>query len=154
MFVRAHELTADAIVRALRRGDFYASTGVTLVDYRNLRPLAPYVYGGTVLLLLGVKSPLGSTVRGTQAWYDSVAAYPAMARQLGAMMAREGFLDVQVRVAAPGIFTTARSALAAVSRGGAPTGRWEKTGGGDTAVAGASVRSRAVLTCWAGRVPE
>lgn len=36
--------------------------------------------------------------RGTQAWYDSVNANPTMARQLGSMMAREGFLDVQVRV--------------------------------------------------------
>ena len=34
IFVRANELTADAIVRAMRRGDFYASTGVTLGDYR------------------------------------------------------------------------------------------------------------------------
>lgn len=43
---------------------------MTFVDYRNLRPLSPYVYAGTILLLLGVKSPLGSTVRGTQAWYQ------------------------------------------------------------------------------------
>jgi hypothetical protein len=34
VFVRASELTAEAIVRAMRRGDFYASTGVTLGDYR------------------------------------------------------------------------------------------------------------------------
>lgn len=34
VFVRAAELTPEAIVRAMRRGDFYASTGVTLSDYR------------------------------------------------------------------------------------------------------------------------
>jgi hypothetical protein len=34
IFVRATELSADAIVRAMRRGDFYASTGVTLGDYQ------------------------------------------------------------------------------------------------------------------------
>ena len=34
IFVRATELTPDAIVTAMRRGDFYASTGVTLGDYR------------------------------------------------------------------------------------------------------------------------
>ena len=34
IFVRARELTPEAIVSALRRGDFYASTGVTLGDYR------------------------------------------------------------------------------------------------------------------------
>lgn len=33
VFVRARELTASAIVESLRRGDFYASTGVTLGDY-------------------------------------------------------------------------------------------------------------------------
>ncbi len=34
IFVRAATLTPDALVRAMRRGDFYASTGVTLGDYR------------------------------------------------------------------------------------------------------------------------
>jgi hypothetical protein len=34
IFVRAAELTPEAIVGAMRRGDFYASTGVTLGDYR------------------------------------------------------------------------------------------------------------------------
>ena len=34
IFVRAAELTPEAIVRAMRTGDFYASTGVTLGDYR------------------------------------------------------------------------------------------------------------------------
>ncbi|HEX6314892.1 MAG TPA: CehA/McbA family metallohydrolase [Gemmatimonadaceae bacterium] len=32
IWVRADTLSADAIVRALRRGDFYASTGITLKD--------------------------------------------------------------------------------------------------------------------------
>lgn len=34
IWVRADTLTADAILRALRRGDFYASTGITLRDLR------------------------------------------------------------------------------------------------------------------------
>jgi hypothetical protein len=33
IYVRADTLSADAITRALRRGDFYASTGVTLANY-------------------------------------------------------------------------------------------------------------------------
>jgi hypothetical protein len=33
IMVRADTLTADAILAALRRGDFYGSTGVTLADY-------------------------------------------------------------------------------------------------------------------------
>ena len=34
IWVRADTLSADAIVRALRRGDFYASTGITLRDVK------------------------------------------------------------------------------------------------------------------------
>jgi hypothetical protein len=34
IWVRADTLTAEAIVRSLRRGDFYASTGITLRDLR------------------------------------------------------------------------------------------------------------------------
>jgi hypothetical protein len=34
IMVRAPELTAEAIVAALERGDFYASTGVELEDYQ------------------------------------------------------------------------------------------------------------------------
>ncbi|MEP7325639.1 MAG: hypothetical protein ABI836_06810 [Gemmatimonadota bacterium] len=35
--------------------------------------------------------------RSTQAWYDSLAENPLLARQTGANLAREGFLDVQLR---------------------------------------------------------
>ena len=41
----------------------------TLVDYRVLRDVAPVVWVGTLVLLLGVLTPLGSSTRGTQAWY-------------------------------------------------------------------------------------
>ncbi|HVT75435.1 MAG TPA: FtsW/RodA/SpoVE family cell cycle protein, partial [Acidimicrobiales bacterium] len=43
---------------------------MTLVDYRNLRAMAPYLFGGTVVLLLLVKTPLGSQQLGTQARFD------------------------------------------------------------------------------------
>lgn len=36
--------------------------------------------------------------RSTQAWYDSVNASPRLARGLGSMMAREGFLEVKLRI--------------------------------------------------------
>jgi rod shape determining protein RodA len=42
----------------------------TFVDYRNLRAMAPYLFGGTVFLLLLVKTPLGSQQLGTQARFD------------------------------------------------------------------------------------
>jgi rod shape determining protein RodA len=40
-----------------------------LVDYRVLRDLAPVIWIGTVVLLIGVLTPLGASTRGTQAWY-------------------------------------------------------------------------------------
>ena len=42
---------------------------VTLVDYRNLRPMSPYLYAGSVLSLLLVFA-LGATVRGSLARFD------------------------------------------------------------------------------------
>ncbi len=38
-------------------------------DYRWLRDVAPVVWIGTIVLLLGVLTPLGTSQRGTQAWY-------------------------------------------------------------------------------------
>src|SRR5438874_1823511 len=40
------------------------------VDYRVLRDMAPVVFLGTFLLLLLVLSPLGSSTRGAQAWFQ------------------------------------------------------------------------------------
>jgi len=45
--------------------------GVTAsVDYRRIRDFAPRLYGLTVLLLVLVKSPLGSSQHGTQGWFQ------------------------------------------------------------------------------------
>ena len=43
---------------------------VSLVDYRRIRDFAPILYGGAVLALLLVLSPLGTSRRGTQAWFQ------------------------------------------------------------------------------------
>ena len=51
--VRADTLTPAAIVRALHRGEFYSSTGVTLADYRADR-------GGVALV---IAAPFGSSPR-------------------------------------------------------------------------------------------
>lgn len=45
-------------------------TVVAMIDYRKYRDFAPLLYIGTVLFLLGVLSPLGSSTRGAQAWYE------------------------------------------------------------------------------------
>jgi len=40
------------------------------VDYRVLRDIAPFIFAGTFLLLVLVLSPLGSSTRGAQAWFQ------------------------------------------------------------------------------------
>lgn len=46
--VRAERLAPDTIVESLRRGDFYASTGITLADYRaSDREIEIDIYPGT-----------------------------------------------------------------------------------------------------------
>src|SRR5688572_13117045 len=42
----------------------------TVVDYRRVRDVAPVAYGGCLLLLLAVLSPLGDEVNGSQSWFD------------------------------------------------------------------------------------
>jgi rod shape determining protein RodA len=42
---------------------------MTFVDYRNLRPMAPYLFAGTIFMLLAVFL-LGATVKGSQARFD------------------------------------------------------------------------------------
>ena len=44
--------------------------GVSLVDTRQLRTWAPFFYGGTVLALLAVLTPLGTVVNGARAWFS------------------------------------------------------------------------------------
>ncbi len=44
--------------------------GVSLADTRQLRTWALFFYGGTVLALLAVLTPLGSVVNGARAWFS------------------------------------------------------------------------------------
>ena len=43
--------------------------GVAFVDYGRFRDVAPVVYGGGILLLLAVLSPVGTAVNGAQSWF-------------------------------------------------------------------------------------
>jgi rod shape determining protein RodA len=43
---------------------------VTLVDYETIRNAVPALYGGALLVLLLVLTPLGTERRGTQAWFQ------------------------------------------------------------------------------------
>ena len=44
-------------------------TVATVVDYRRVRDLAPLLYGACMALLVGVLSPLGAEVNGSQSWF-------------------------------------------------------------------------------------
>ena len=60
----------------LKRQALWVALGVVAmvvtaaVDYRVLRDLSPVLYVGTVLVLLAVLSPLGTSSRGAQAWFQ------------------------------------------------------------------------------------
>ncbi|MEX2154184.1 MAG: CehA/McbA family metallohydrolase [Gemmatimonadaceae bacterium] len=74
IWVRADTLTADAILRAIGRGDFYSSTGVTLRDYqadaREVRlEVAPSSDRRVTIEFIGNGGRVLSTVSGHSARY-------------------------------------------------------------------------------------
>lgn len=60
----------------LKRQAIFVALGVVvmlltlLVDYRALRDIAPVLWVGTIFVLLVVLTPLGSSTRGSQAWFQ------------------------------------------------------------------------------------
>jgi rod shape determining protein RodA len=48
----------------------FAGTVVALIDYRKIRDVAPFIYGASIMLLLLVRTPLGSRQNGTQGWFQ------------------------------------------------------------------------------------
>lgn len=75
MVYSATRATSGGASFAIRQAIFMAlgtciMLGVAAVDYRRIRSLVPWMYGGTLLLLLFVLSPLGSSSKGAQAWFD------------------------------------------------------------------------------------
>jgi rod shape determining protein RodA len=60
----------------LKRQAVYLALGlvgmvvVALVDYRRIRDFVPILYGASVLALVLVISPIGTSRRGTQAWFQ------------------------------------------------------------------------------------
>jgi rod shape determining protein RodA len=60
----------------VKRQALFAGIGVVamvvvlLVDYKRLRELSMVFYGATVLMLLAVLAPIGSNIKGHQAWFQ------------------------------------------------------------------------------------
>jgi rod shape determining protein RodA len=77
---------------------------VAVVDYRQIRDFAPFLYGGAVALLALVVSPLGDTSKGAQAWFafgpfqlqPSEVAKPAVIVALASLLSTwEGAIDLR-----------------------------------------------------------
>jgi rod shape determining protein RodA len=70
--------------------------GVILaIDYRKLRDYSLFAYGATVLLLLVVLSPVGSSTRGAQAWFDLPGGFqfqPSEFAKFGIIVALAGYV--------------------------------------------------------------
>jgi rod shape determining protein RodA len=63
--------------------------GVTLIDYRVLRMLAPFAYAAGLLGLLAVLSPLGTTINGSHSWIPLPGGFqiePSEYAKLGLIM--------------------------------------------------------------------
>jgi rod shape determining protein RodA len=66
------------------------------VDYRKLRDFSVIAYGATVVLLLAVLSPLGSSARGAQAWFVLPGGFqlqPSELAKFGIIVALAGYLN-------------------------------------------------------------
>ena len=85
----------------------------TVVDYRWIRDMSPFLYGGTLVLLLAVLSPLGTAVRGAKSWF-AVGPFQLQPAEFGKVTLilllatycaqHRGDMDLRRLVAALGIF--------------------------------------------------
>jgi rod shape determining protein RodA len=88
---------------------------VSSVGQHRVRLAAPFVYGGSLLLLLAVLTPLGSTVNGSRSWIPLLGGFtiqPAEVAKVGLCLALAGLLAAQAeRGLAPGTREVVLSAV-------------------------------------------
>jgi rod shape determining protein RodA len=86
----------------VKRQALFAAIGVTtmvvilLVDYRRLRDLALLFYGATFLVLLAVLAPLGTNIKGHQAWFQLPGGFtvqPSELAKFGLIVALAGYCN-------------------------------------------------------------
>ncbi|HXY94011.1 MAG TPA: FtsW/RodA/SpoVE family cell cycle protein, partial [Acidimicrobiia bacterium] len=73
-----------------------AMVGVLAIDYRRLRDHALLAYGATVLLLLAVLAPVGSNIKGHQAWFQLPGGFtlqPSELAKFGLIVALAGYCN-------------------------------------------------------------
>jgi rod shape determining protein RodA len=69
---------------------------VLCIDYRRLRDYAMVFYGGTVFLLLAVLAPVGSNIKGHQAWFSLPGGFtlqPSELAKFGIIVALAGYCN-------------------------------------------------------------
>jgi rod shape determining protein RodA len=89
---------------ALRQG-IWVLVGLGLMsvvawfDYRRLRPLLPWIYGGCVGALLIVLTPLGSESKGAQAWFQlgGFQFQPSELSKIALILVLAAFFSRQIR---------------------------------------------------------
>lgn len=88
---------------------------VSRVGQQRVRLAAPWVYAGSLLLLLAVLTPLGRTVNGSRSWIPLVGGFtvqPAELAKVGLCLALAGLLAAQAeRGLAPGTREVVLSAV-------------------------------------------
>ncbi len=126
---------------------------ISLIDYRRIADWWPMIYAAGIVLLLGVLTPLGSTVNGTKGWYrfGPVVLQPAELGKLATIIAVAAFLgsvdEVDLRRLAMALGPDRRAR--ACSRCCSPT--WARhwcsssSASGMLVVAGVKMRHLAVL---------
>jgi rod shape determining protein RodA len=86
----------------VKRQALFAGIGVVvmvvvlLIDYRRLRDYAMVFYGGTVFLLIAVLAPVGSEVKGHQAWFQLPGGFtlqPSELAKFGIIVALAGYCN-------------------------------------------------------------
>jgi rod shape determining protein RodA len=73
-----------------------AMVAMIVIDYRRLRDFSMLFYAGTVLILMAVLAPVGSNIKGHQAWFQLPGGFtiqPSEFAKLGIIIALAGYCN-------------------------------------------------------------
>jgi rod shape determining protein RodA len=96
-----HRIPGDELYFVKRQAMFFlvglgAMAAVISIDYRRLRDHSMLAYVGTVVLLLAVLAPLGSNIKGHQAWFQLPGGFtlqPSELAKFGVIVALAGYCN-------------------------------------------------------------
>jgi len=86
----------------VKRQMLFAAIGIVVmvvvlcIDYRRMRDYAMVFYGGTIFLLLAVLAPVGSNIKGHQAWFQLPGGFtlqPSEMAKFGIIVALAGYCN-------------------------------------------------------------